>query len=338
MRGPGGRRARHRGALRAVAACLPLACAAASSSGGQSVDRLAPAPYGDLETLVRDLFIPGPDSNGYAPPSAAELTAFEDVVGMIEARAFDDARERASTLGYDVWHLADPAAPELVALVERAAGLRGGGTYVVDAAAPAAARVVEVPHPLADAGTLDEGVQLFERTRAGALLVAGTHRCASLASTPCVGAEATNACAGRLRVSDVAHFAGSYFQRAHETLFRLWPDSAAISLHAHADSAGQPDVIVSAGTRDDVGLAAPVNRLRDGLRGAGFAVASCNTATDPAPRLCGESNVQGRASNGAADACLRDATHTSARFLHVEQGTTVLAAPGALVDALAAQL
>jgi hypothetical protein len=312
-------------------------CGGTAPQGGQSADRLPTAPYGNIETLVRDLFIPGADTDAYVAPSKADLARFDAVMSSIAARAFDAASSGASALGYDLWHVPDPAAPELVALVERPATMRGGGTFVVDAGSPGN-RVVEVPHPLADAGTIDEGVSLFRQAHAGALLVAGTHRCAALASTPCVGAEATNACSGRLRVSDVAHFADSFFHHAHTALMNEWPASRAVSLHAHADAAGQPDVIVSAGTRDDLGGAVPVNQLRDGLRAAGFAVASCNSAADAAPRLCGESNVQGRSSNGASDACLHDATRTGNRFLHVEQGTGVLAAPAPLIAALAGQL
>jgi hypothetical protein len=200
------------------------------------------------------------------------------------------------------------------------------------------ARVIEVPHPLADAGTLEEGVQVFLQAHAGALLIAGTHRCADVESTPCVGAEATNACAGRIRISDPAHFVASLFQRAHQALARQWPASAAVSLHAHADAAGEPAVTVSEGTRQARAADAPGNHLRDGLRVAGYTAASCNAAADGTPRLCGESNVQGRASNGAADACLHDASATSGRFLHVEQGATALGNPAALAAAVAASL
>jgi hypothetical protein len=312
-------------------------CGAPSASGNQSVDRLPTAPYGNVETLVRDLFIPGADSDGYVAPSKSELASFDALFSLIVARAFDAAAASASSLGYDLWHVPDGTSPDLVALVERPATLHGRGTYVIDTGSHSN-RVIEVPHPLADAGTIEEGVQLFRQAGAGALLVAGTHRCAALASTLCVGAEATNACAGRLRSSDVAHSVDSVFHHAHEALLKEWPTSRAVSLHAHVDAAGQPDLMVSAGTRDDLADAVPVNQLRDQLRAAGFAVASCNSAADPTPRLCGESNVQGRASNGAADACLRDATTTGDRFLHIEQGAAVLAAPASVIAALSTTL
>ncbi|MDB4979568.1 MAG: hypothetical protein JWM82_320 [Myxococcales bacterium] len=312
-------------------------CGPSGPTEGQSVDRLPLAPYGDVETLVRDLYIPGADSNAFAAPTSAELASFDGALDLIDRRAFDEAASRASALGYDLWHLADPRAPALVALVERSAHARGRGTFVLDTGATST-RVVEVPHPLADAATLEEGAALFVGLRAGALLVGGTHRCADLASTSCLGSEATNACAGRLRISDAAHFTESFFQRAHAALFRLWPDSVAVSLHAHADVAGQPDVIVSAGTRDALEATAPVNQLRDGLRASGLSVASCNATADPTPRLCGESNVQGRSSNGSSDACLRDAASAGGRFLHVEQGAAVLVNPSALAGVLAARL
>ncbi len=333
-----------RGARRAKRASFAIfttlavtGCGPSGPTDGQSVDRLSLAPYGDVETLVRDLYIPGADTGAFVAPTATELSSFDGVLDLLERRAFDAAASRASSFGYDLWHLADPRAPALVALVERSAQARGRGTFLVDTAATST-RVVEVPHPLADAGTLEEGPPLFNGLRAGALLIAGTHRCADLASTPCIGSEATNACAGRLRSSDAAHYTDSFFHHAHAAFFRLWPDSVAVSLHAHADVAGQPDIIVSAGTRDALDATAPVNKLRDGLRVSGFSVASCNATADPAPRLCGESNVQGRASNGSPDACLRDAAAAGGRFLHVEQGAAGLANPSVLAGALAARL
>jgi hypothetical protein len=314
-----------------MGACSPAA------TGSESVDRLAPAPYGDLETLVRDLYIPGADSDKYVAPTAAARATFRAVLELVDRGAFTQASTRASSLGYDLWHLADPAAPGLVVVVERTAMLRGGGTFVIDSAAPSR-HVVEVPHPISDGGTLEEGVQLFKSLRAGALLIAGAHRCAALASTLCVGADATNACAGRLRISDAAHFTESYFQAAHEDLFQRWAGSDALSLHTHAETTGEPAVMVSAGTRETLDGSAPANRLRDALRAAGFAAVSCNTMTDPPPRLCGESNVQGRLSNGSADACLADAVVAGARFLHVEQGVAALNASAQLVPALVAGL
>jgi hypothetical protein len=319
---------------------IALAVAAGCSSGpasGQGLEHLPAAPYGDLQTLVRDLYIPGADSQGYVAPSKHDLSAMSGLIAMIEARELDAATPAAATLGYDLFRLADPAAPDLAVLVERAAGLKAGGTFVFDLSVPKAL-VIEVAHPNADAGTLDEGVKVFLQAHAGALLIAGSHRCADTPSTPCTGAEATNACAGRLRISDAAHFTGSYFQVAHERLFHLLAGSVAVSLHAHADAAGEPDVIVSEGTRQSLGADALGNRLRDGVRAAGYVAASCNAAADPTPRLCGEANVQGRSSNGSTDACLQDASQTAHRFLHVEQSATALSAPATLVSALSSSL
>jgi hypothetical protein len=320
-----------------VALCTTLACGATASGGGQALDVLAPSPYSDLETLVRDLFIPGAESDRYAAPSRDELSRFEAIVAMMTTRAFTSAQADASALGYDLWRLDDPASHQLVVLVERPATARGGGTYVLDTGATSR-RVIEVPHPLSDLGTLNEGVQLFKQARAGALLIAGTHRCASLKSTPCFGAEATNVCSGRIRLSDAAHFDGSFFHHAHAALFRSWSTSAAVSLHAHLDAAGQPDLTTSVGTREPLGAEAAPNTLRDALRAAGFSASSCNGAGDTTSRLCGESNVQGRFSNGVADACHVDATHAGARFLHLEQSASVLANPAPLLAALGGQL
>jgi hypothetical protein len=318
---------------------LALAAGVAGCSGGaggpEGLDQVAVAPYGDLETLVRDLYIPGAGSNQYVPPTASELQSFEHVLAAIDARAYGSAAREASSLGYDLQHLVDPGGADLVVLVEKPATLRGGGTFVVDTKRTSN-RVVEVPHPISDNGTLEEGVALFNAAHAGALLVAGVHRCASPVSTTCTGADATNACAGRLRQSDAAHFSLSYFEVAHEAWSRRWATSVAISLHTHADTTNEAAVMVSAGTREGLGSSAASNHLRDGLNAAGFTTVSCNTSADPPPRLCGESNVQGRFSNGASDACQQDAVHASGTFLHVEQSVSALKQPAQLVAAIAA--
>src|SRR4051812_39862353 len=127
-----------RGGRRAcVLSLLAVAgCGGAAPQGGPSADRLPTAPYGDVETLLRGLFLPGADTDAYVAPSKAELARFDAVMSSIAARAFDAASSGASALGYDLWHVPDPAAPELVALVERPATMRGGGTFVVDTGSP----------------------------------------------------------------------------------------------------------------------------------------------------------------------------------------------------------
>jgi hypothetical protein len=327
---------RRRHAVVVAALVLVPACGGGTTTG-QSLDRLPAAPYGDLQTLVRDLYIPGSGSEGYVAPSSNDLPAMGQLVGDVESRAFDAALAHAQVLGYDLWRLADPSAPDLVVLAEHAASLRGGGTFVFDVTSPKPL-VIEVPHPNADAGTLDEGVRLFLRAQAGAMLVAGAHRCADLAATPCTGAEATNACAGILRISDSAHFAAAYFEVAHERLMQALAGSVSVSLHAHANSTGEADLMVSEGTRERLAADSLGNHLRDALRTAGYQAVSCNSSADPSPRLCGESNVQGRRSNGSPDACKSDASVSAHRFLHVEQSAASLATPDPLVTALAGGL
>jgi hypothetical protein len=90
-----------------------------------------------------------------------------------------------------------------------------------------------------------------------------------------------------------------------------------VSLHGKKPAAGDPAVIVSDGTR----LASDENsfsrRLADAIRRRGIPAGSCQA--DSKLRLCGTVSVQGRASNGAADACRGEAGSASGLFLHLEQ-------------------
>jgi hypothetical protein len=276
-----------------------------------------------LEPLIASVPIPGPGSEAVRVPAGEELRAFSILMQrMFEGQA-DAARTQAAALGYELIEYPGPGG--YLVLRERPDAFRGQGTYIVNLHYRRNI-VLEAPHPIFDAGTLEEGVRMFEEVQARALFLSGAHRCANEEPTPC-GIGKTDACNGRYRTSDSGHVRASFFQSAHEATLRLPDAPVAISLHEHADKAGDPVAIVSSGVKTELSPAALPNRLRRILVDLGVEARSCNLAGDGPLRLCGETNVQGRVSNGSAEPCRERAREVSGRFLHLEQDAWLLSHP-----------
>ncbi len=192
--------------------------------------------------------------------------------------------------------------------------------------------LVEVPHPLFDTNTMDQGLAIFEGAGARALIAGGGHRCASSAvgcsgsSTACdrYGPEPH----GVYRLSDPAHATGGTFHLAHVVLAEAYAESVTLQVHGFGSIAEDPDAqaILSNGTTDPVPVDAPVARLAETLGLAGVeGVVSCNAGAGvpQVSSLCATTNVQGRQLRGSPDACSSGAGEPRQRFVHLEQTRTV---------------
>ncbi len=213
----------------------------------------------------------------------------------------------------------------------------GSGRPVIgwrfDAARPV---LVGVPHPFNERGTLTQGRHAFAQRHVRLLVVSGTHRCASEATSGCDGT--TGVCDddhAAYRLSDPAHSDGTLFHVAHATLARLHPDDVVLSLHGMADDGFS----VSNGTPFPAANDAPVVRVTRALTAAfpENAVTTCNPHPGLVllPRLCGTTNLQGRLLNEAGDTeavCGAAAESASERFLHIEQGRGVRRTPKKAMD------
>jgi len=129
----------------------------------------------------------------------------------------------------------------------------GWGTYVFRAAgnsqdlAEQFPLIIEVPHPVADWFTDPQAVTIFRQSKARALLVAGTHRCANSTYSTCSGQTWACGPLEAYRTSDAAHTDQSMFMAAHRALVPC--DGTAIALQLHANSlADCPDLFISNGT------------------------------------------------------------------------------------------
>jgi hypothetical protein len=181
--------------------------------------------------------------------------------------------------------------------------------------------IIEVPHPLHDLKTLDQGFDAFHVLEARALFVAGTHRNANEAESPCSILEQKP---NPFRISDVAHFTQNFFHAAHTSINDLDPNAIFISLHGFGSAQTiDVDLIVSNGT-DVVDQHSLANKLAHEYISIaqGFVAGSCNEAISNFP-FCGTTNVQGRYTNNAEEVCYNSAVSASNRFLHIEQSQSI---------------
>jgi len=312
---------------------LPRLTRAALNEGSQ--DGL---PYTSLDQYVRDLkaTIPGRGSNAFIEPNPTEIDQFGGAMQALLIGDLDTAREILDGVYYDLFVLNDDSGKSYLVAQERASPFRGQGTYIVD---PQYARnvIVEVPHPLWDVNTPEEGVAILQGVEARALFIAGTHRCAN-PDTPSGCQGTTTSCdTGSIpvRISDAPHFTRNFMYAAHGATLQLVP--AALSLNIHGNTAEPYGIQISDGTRVHSDETPLVNRLRFALRDrVGADAGSCNWADDnlQARNLCGTDNAQGRLSNDSLEPCTQAADGPSGLFVHIEQHRYYRDNPGALIDAL----
>ena len=251
---------------------------------------------GDLDVLVADLvaLMPGPGSGLYRNPTASEAQRLREGVRAVRAGQLRTAAQRVAGLGFRVLRLRDvDTARTLVALgqVRSAwADRRAWGLIVLD---PNGSRLsVQAPHPRWDQASEQVAVELFRRSRAGALLVAGAHRFA--VPTPS---------GARWAPADVAHQPGSAFHVAHVAL-RERGLTTVVQPHGFDGDAheGDAQAVVSSGTR----AVAPVaRRVHERLLEIG--IASCLFGEGRCGELGGTQNVQGQ-----------DTRAAGGQFVHLE--------------------
>ena len=292
-------------------------------------------PHASLVEYVSEVKgrIPASESEGFVAPSEKEMATFVESIRRVLAGDVDAALPGLKEVGYSLLYLHDEACQKAYLVVEESADpARGLGTCIVDLEYDRNV-IVAVPHPRYDLNTSGEGRKVFQGLGARGLFLAGTHRCANSAPSPCSGR--TRACEKTPkphRISDAAHFSRTFLQAAHQAALRLSPVPAALNLHGM--SSDRVDVVLSDGTRTPATSEARVNILREGLVRKGVSVASCNWAGDSQQDLCGTTNVQGRLYNGSDDPCAKASPGASGRFLHLEQSRSIRKDPSRLIAAL----
>lgn len=301
-----------------------------------------PLPHTSLKAYIVDLKASiqqkaGVGSNAFIAPPADQLDGFRLTMQQLLLGDVASAINGLDALNYDLNSLNDDSGKTYLVAQERSTGFRGLGTYLVDLNY-ARNIIVEVPHPIFDKNTPEEGSDIFQGLAARALFIAGTHRCANLRTeSGCSGR--TKACGGGsipVRISDAPHFTGNFMYAGHSAALQLDPQPISLNLHGNEServAVTLSDGTLFAGRRTDL-----VQQLRRALaaRIGRKKVKSCNWPSDglTAANLCGTTNAQGRLSNGSPEACRRNAASASGLFLHIEQHQNIRDDPSLLIQAL----
>lgn len=273
--------------------------------------------FGALRDFAANYPIPGKNAEPlYRQPNPLERKLFQKCLHYIYKGDFDTASRLAAAIDYSLMLFEG----EHVVLAEllRDECTRGyRGLYIIRPNAPRQL-VIEVPHPIHDSNTRQEGIDIYLQCEATALLMAGCYRYnhpTPLAHRP------------HRTVSDMAHAPDTLFQTAHEFLFQRLPGSISLSLHGMVAPKNRQDLSISNGTRSrgpeasySIRLCEAVNHLIS-LDPCDERRALSHQIPDSHAVLAGTQNVQGRYSNGSSDPTRWRVLNAPQpeRFLHIEQ-------------------
>lgn len=268
--------------------------------------------------------MPRKKSNGFEVPTKTDLARWR---GLVDALLNGEVSLAKSLVeehfpSYALLCFTDTATDHAYLLLQESPStLKGWGTVVLNLA-PDRDLAIEVPHPVYDVNTHREGADLFQKAGARVLVMAGTHRRANSATSPCNGSK---------QQSDMAHVVDSPFQITHEAFTDCFPGLTALSLHGH-DQENCETVFLSGGVGG--GIPQSVRNLREALRERGVEVGIPDGTSSCS--LVGSKNVQGRYTNGSSQPCEEAATSATGYFIHIEQSPEFRESYDPLISAIEA--
>jgi hypothetical protein len=289
--------------------------------------RYLPAKEADLVDFVGAL--DHPNQGGYGKASSTRAARFETMLGAlfeaVELALVDGTLPDwcgVSALALDagyVLHRFRDAATGRWFLYGADTTAYGQAYFFVN---PDARRnvVVESPHDPYDWATGKMGARVFLGLGARAFLLNKEHRCSDPDATPCDGI--TSACDGTYRESDVAHHTANTFHLLHRHLSDQDPSARFVQLHGfQGSSTDMVEVGDGSSSKNDPASVALAfaSALRNYVPDPAAVFACQDSDNQPPSKLCGGTNVQGRATNApSAEECTTGTTQSSGRFLHIE--------------------
>ncbi len=293
-----------------------------------------PMVQGDFVEWVKNFPVAKAGSEAYKVPSSEVLNSFREAWEKLLQGQIQEAREGFSSWGYDLVWFEDFQYGGFYLLYPKEEA--AGHGWAIFAYQPAFKKnlILEASHPVADQFTETLAADFFLQLKARGFLMAGAHRCANAEVSSCSGTTSVcseDASLQSYRISDAAHFTGSYFQAVHEILLGEDPSLIAVALHGFAQQAGEPHAYVSDGTNFTGGSQNLANRFVTLFKEQtldAVAVQSCNDGS-PGAQLCGTTDVQGRWANESLESCTVSSDHSTGRFLHLEQSLELRTPEGA---------
>ncbi|MEQ8239731.1 MAG: T9SS type A sorting domain-containing protein [Cyclobacteriaceae bacterium] len=264
--------------------------------------------------------LPSTEGNNYLDATNGQKEAWNDAMELVLQNDLVSASEILSGLGYRLVHFLETASNTKYSVIEREVTSQNHwGIYVISQNPCRDNVVIQCPHPMFDTNTGKQGIFTFLELDAKALFIGGTHRCNSGSLSSCSGTTTACGANGPFRISDQAHNADGIFQKTTEFLLQANPSTVFIQFHGFGKRAGDPNAILSNGTR--------VTPQTDYISEL---IAEMNTE-DPTltfraghldldwERLLAFTNTQGRLINGSSEPCRTGSSVSQGQFIHVEQ-------------------
>lgn len=245
----------------------------------------------------------------FKPLSDAELTQFRSLVAHMLSGAVAAATVLATPLGMVVDTVVESPSATFYIVRENlflGAVYRATGTFIFRDHATWTRNIVgSVPHVDNDSGTSEGGMVLLTRGGARALFITGCHRCNSCVASGEAGKTTMCSAASKcglsprsqpFRISDAAHYRGSFFHHAHLALAEAKTQAVMVQLHGAADSSLDAhkygtDAIISDGSQRVLVEGDRRHVVGDAVAAQGFSVA---LYPSQASKLGGTANSQGR--------------------------------------------
>lgn len=245
----------------------------------------------NIQTLINGIIsdMPGKDGKEYTVPSLLKLTRWEGAVYSISHDDLQTADSLLSLINYTLTVINEDGETYYV--------LNGKnyGTYIFNLNPERPDLVIQVPHPLNDMNTGQEGIYMFKYLDAKAFFIAGTHRY------------------NNGLVSDVAHNNNNFFQVATEVVFDEFPKTTFIQFHGFAQKETDPDIVISYGVLDTSYFfytTSPALSIKISLSSSPLNVLINDNGQH---RLTAYTNAQGRYINNTS----------KHQFIHIEQSLGV---------------
>lgn len=283
----------------------------------------------------------------FVAAGGGEKAAFTALLALAMNGSWEDAFAAADPLGYEVVEFLDTASGEMFHLLRERfvpgeVGFTGRGVFAFFSGSGVRdGLVIEIPHPVFDSGTLEQGALALPDVRPRVLAIAGTHRNNHLDPTTCdQGGDS-------FRLSDVAHHPDNFFHTAHIWLEANLPDMRTVQLHGSSGPGVPPyddladDTVLTNGY-DAVPGVSDFGRLwANRIEAQGFLADGVDLTTvalfgEDTSHLGAINNLQGRVTNGVTlgTECNTAAVSASDRFHHLEQDPDVREEPQHILDAL----
>lgn len=286
----------------------------------------------------------------FAPASAQRQADWQDVVALAFAGDWDATFAAANPLGYEVVEFLDTSSGQTFFILRERfvpgePGFTGMGTYVFyEGPGVRDALILQVPHPIFDSNTLEQGALAAPLVRPRLLMIAGTHRNNHPDDSGCDGTQSGG---DPYRISDVAHHPDNLFHATHVWLTTQQPEAIAIQFHGFCCPGSgsyaslHDDCVLSNGFNAPPPADDFTQLWRARIDAQNFLAGGSDLTTaavfgDDASVLGATTNVQGRISNGVTLGleCNTPATGATGRFIHIEQDPDVRAEPLHILTAL----